>query len=93
MKHYTNTPNPVDFPKVEYEAVTFETAQPFWDKRNRLLRLRSEALVVALVGKEHSQLWWTSANKAFEMQTPSEQFECNAERVYSYLMQSAEGAW
>jgi len=91
MTHYTNTSNPVDFP--HYEAVPLEQAQPFWDERNRVLRARSEALVVALVGKEHSQLWWTSANRAFEGQTPSEQFDRNAERVYSYLMQHAQGTW
>jgi hypothetical protein len=91
MKHYTNTTNPVDFP--HYEAVPLEAAQPFWDERNRVLRARSEALVIALVGKDLAPQWWTSANRAFEGQTPSEQFECNAERVYSYLMRMSEGEW
>jgi endo-1,4-beta-D-glucanase Y len=93
MKHYTNTLNPVDFPSAEYEAVALEQAQPFWDERNRVLRARSEALVVALVGRDLAPQWWTSANLAFEGQTPCEQFDRNAERVYSYLMRSAEGAW
>jgi hypothetical protein len=91
MKHYTNTSNPVDFP--QYEAVPLEQAQPFWDERNRVLRARSEALVVALVGKDLAPQWWTSANRAFEMQTPTEQFDRNAERVYGYLMQHAQGTW
>jgi hypothetical protein len=77
----------------EYETATFEQAEPFWAERNRLLRLRSQALVVALVGKAHAELWWASPNRAFEMQTPLEQFDRNAERVYGYLMQSAEGTW
>ena len=79
--------------KHEYETAAFEQAEPFWTERNRLLRLRSQALVIALVGKVHAELWWTSANRAFEGQTPLEQFDRNAERVYGYLMQSAEGTW
>jgi hypothetical protein len=93
MKHYTNTPNPVDFPSAEYETATFEQAEPFWNERNKLLRKRSEALVIALVGKALASQWWASSNKAFEGQTPNEQFDRNAERVYSYLMGNAQGEW
>ena len=91
MKHYTNTKNPVNFP--EYEAVPLEQAEKFWAERNRVLRARSEALIIALVGKEMAPKWWTGPNRAFEGQTPNEQFEQNAERVYSYLMRMAEGEW
>jgi len=79
--------------KSEYEAVPLEQAEKFWLERNRVLRARSEALVVALVGKFWAHKWWTSPNRAFEGQTPNEQFDKNPERVYSYLMQSAEGQW
>jgi hypothetical protein len=79
--------------KAEYEAVPLEQAQQFWQERNRVLRARSEALVIALVGKNLALDWWASANKAFEGQTPLEQFDRNPERVYSYLMQSADGQW
>ena len=91
MKHYTNTKNPVNFP--EYEAVPLEQAEKFWQQRNRVLRARSEALIIAMVGKDLATQWWTGPNKAFEGQTPNEQFEQNAERVYSYLMRMAEGEW
>ena len=77
----------------QYEQVPLEQAEAFWAERNRVLRARSQALVIALVGKDMAQQWWTSANKAFEMQTPLEQFERSPERVYGYLMQHAEGYW
>ena len=79
--------------KAEYESVPLEQAEQFWQERNRVLRARCEALVIALVGKDMAPKWWTSSNRAFEGQTPQEQFDRNAERVYSYLMGSAEGYW
>jgi hypothetical protein len=79
--------------KAEYEAVPLEQAEQYWQQRNRVLKARSEALVIALVGKALAQAWWTGANKAFEGQTPQEQFDKNPERVYNYLMQHAQGQW
>jgi hypothetical protein len=79
--------------KAEYEAVPLEQAEQYWQQRNRVLKARSEALVIALVGKELAAQWWTGANRAFEGQTPLEQFDKNPERVYSYLMNMAEGQW
>jgi len=79
--------------KSEYEAVPLEQAERFWADRNKLLRKRSETLVVALVGSELAPNWWTSANLSFEGQTPQEQFDRNAERVYSYLLRASQGAW
>ena len=76
--------------KQEYEAVPLEQAEAFWAERNRVLRARSEALVIALVGKELAPSWWSGANRAFEGQAPSTQ---NIERVYGYLMRMAEGEW
>jgi hypothetical protein len=77
----------------EYEAVPLEQAEQFWQERTRVLKARSEALVIALVGKEMALHWWTGKNRAFEGQTPLEAFEANAERVYGYLMRMSEGEW
>lgn len=51
---------------------------------------RSDALVVALVGRDHSELWWNSANRAFDGKTPTEQWSVDYLHVYNYLM--AHGA-
>lgn len=76
----------------EYEVVSFAEAEPFWSKRKDILLARSKALVIALVGSDLAPQWWNSSNLAFEGQTPTEQFDKNPERVYSYLM-SAGGGW
>lgn len=47
---------------------------------------RSDALIVALVGKNHSELWWNSANRAFDGRTPTEQWQIDYTTVYNYLM-------
>ena len=52
----------------------------------KIMRERSEALVIALVGKEMAPKWWDSNNKAFDMETPKVRFESNPEQVYNYLM-------
>ena len=93
MKHFTNTNNPVDFPKAEYEAVPLEQAEPHWQKRKLVLRARSEALVIAMVGRALAITWWTNPNKAFEGQTPEAQWQTDCERVYGYLMRMADGEW
>lgn len=51
---------------------------------------RSDALVVALVGRDYSELWWNSANRAFDERTPREQWQIDYTTVYNYLM--AHGA-
>ena len=51
-----------------------------------LMRARSEALVIALVGKDFAPKWWSSPNKAFGMNTPDERFKEYPEEVYNYLM-------
>lgn len=50
------------------------------------LRGRSEALVIALVGKDTSEKWWNSRNRAFDMLTPNQMFEINPDTVYKYLL-------
>ncbi len=61
--------------------------------REQVLRKRSEMLVIALVGKELSDKWWNSQNKAFELKTPNEKWKENHEVVYGYLMSHADGEW
>ena len=90
MKHFTNTSNPVDFPSSQYESVPLEQAEQFWADRHRVLKARSEALVIAMVGKDLAPKWWTGSNRAFEGQAPQTQ---NIEQVYSYLIRMAEGEW
>jgi hypothetical protein len=49
-------------------------------------KLRCEALVIALVGREASEGWWNSRNKAFDMLTAKEAFEQSPRTVYTYLI-------
>ena len=55
-----------------------------------VMRGRSEALVVALVGKDMAQKWWNGMNRAFG-QTPEEQWKKDPEVVYNYLMKYSSG--
>ena len=55
-----------------------------------MMRKLCEALVISLVGKELAETWWNSANKAFDGKTPGEIYNSNPERVYNYLMRSAD---
>jgi hypothetical protein len=52
---------------------------------------RSQALVIALVGKQNACLWWTSSNLAFDNITPELMFKEDPDRIYNYLMQHAIG--
>jgi hypothetical protein len=47
---------------------------------------RSRALVIALVGKNASEDWWQSPNRAFDMQKPIDQWQHDWHAVYDYLM-------
>ena len=47
------------------------------------MKAKCEALVIALVGKEHALGWWNSPNRAFDNQTP---LETDISRVYEYLL-------
>lgn len=62
-------------------------------KSLELMRKRSEALVMAMVGEKLSGKWWESKNKAFEMRTPEQQWKVDPDSVYTYLLKSAEGDW
>lgn len=57
------------------------------------MRGRCEALVTAMVGKELTEKWWNSPNKAFGGDTPEQIYSVAPSAVYAYLMKSAEGEW
>jgi hypothetical protein len=47
---------------------------------------RSVALVIAMVGKDHADLWWGTPNKAFDGRTPAGVWIEDYQKVYMYLM-------
>lgn len=55
----------------------------------RSIRQRSEALVIALVGKQAADKWWISPNKAFDGKTPEKYWLIDPRCVYNYLMHHA----
>ena len=57
------------------------------------MRARCDALVVAMVGQELAEQWWTGSNKAFCGDTPEQIYSVAPSAVYAYLMKSAEGEW
>ena len=63
---------------------------PRQDMNESQAKQRSCALVVALVGRDYSEQWWNSANRAFDGKTPTEQWQIDYTTVYNYLM--AHGA-
>lgn len=56
-------------------------------KENKLeeyvVKGRCEALVIAMVGEDLAEGWWTSPNRAFGGQTP---LNTDLDKVYHYLM-------
>lgn len=57
------------------------------------MRARCDALVVAMLGKELADKWWTGPNKAFGDDTPEQMYSVAPSAVYAYLMKCAEGEW
>jgi hypothetical protein len=56
-------------------------------ERKEVLKLRCDALLTVLVGKDLVEAWWASKNKAFEEKTPQEVWDTDLyEHVYAYLM-------
>jgi hypothetical protein len=53
------------------------------------LKLKSEALVIALVGKANAELWWNNYNEYFNA-IPS---KLPVQQVYDYLMAQGGGAY
>lgn len=60
---------------------------------NEQARKRCEALIIAMVGKEHAIIWWTKANRHFNGETPESVFERAPDEVYDYLLNCANGGW
>ena len=54
-----------------------------------IAKQRSNVLVIALVGGELADKWWSSPNKAFDMQTPATAWLQDYYKVYAYLMRAA----
>ena len=50
-------------------------------------------LVIALVGENLADKWWNSTNKAFDNQTPADEWQRNRNKVYEYLCLHAYGGW
>ncbi len=46
-------------------------------------------LVVNMVGSEHAESWWTTANRAFDGRTPEAQWAAGSDAVVNYLMHHA----
>lgn len=75
------------------ELIPQELQDKYWHERTQILRKRSEVLIISLVGRELASTWWDSKNKAFDMQTPNQEFQQNPEKVYGYCLGHAQGGW
>lgn len=49
------------------------------------MRMRCNALLVAMLGPDLAKGWWLTGNKAFGM-TPEEAWKKDRMKVYTYLM-------
>lgn len=56
-------------------------------------RKRCEALIIAMLGRKLALDWWNNPNKAFDGRTPEMAYKTEPDKVYAYLMHSAEGEW
>ena len=54
-----------------------------------IAKQRSIVLVIALVGVELADKWWSNPNKAFDMRTPAGMWVEDYHKVYEYLMRAA----
>lgn len=54
-----------------------------------IAKQRSIVLVIAMVGGELADKWWSSPNKAFDMRTPAGVWLEDYYKVYEYLMKAA----
>lgn len=48
-------------------------------------------LVASMVGANHVDAWWTTANQAFDGRTPETQWAAGSDAVINYLMHHAFG--
>ena len=70
-----------------------DVAREIENATNNRMRKRCEVLVISMVGKELEERWWNGSNKAFDGKTPEEMYSVSPDKVYGYLMKSAEGEW
>lgn len=54
-----------------------------------IAKQRSIVLVIALVGGELADKWWTTPNKAFDNRSPASMWIEDYHKVYEYLMRAA----
>lgn len=59
----------------------------------QIMRNRCEVMILSMVGKDYTNVWWNSPNKAFQGKTPNEVFETDPERVYDYVIGHINGYW
>ena len=50
------------------------------------MRMRCDALLLALLGTPLAKDWWHFRNKAFDMLTPEEVWKTDPTKVYEYLL-------
>lgn len=50
------------------------------------MKQRCDVLLIAMLGKQHVETWWSKENQAFNMLTPLNQWELDPVLVYQYLM-------
>ena len=53
------------------------------------IRKNCELLAIALLGKNTAKKWWESPNKAFDLNTPNQQWEIDPQSVYQYLLDAS----
>lgn len=54
-----------------------------------IAKQRSDALLVAMVGKQMVDDWWNSPNMAFDMRSPVDVWKDDYNLVYDYLIHHA----
>jgi hypothetical protein len=50
------------------------------------MKQRCDVLLIAMLGKQYVEAWWSKENLAFNMLTPLKQWELDPVLVYRYLM-------
>ena len=57
----------------------------------QIMRNRCEIMILSMVGKDYTNIWWNSPNKAFQGKTPNEMFDTDPEQVYDYIIGHING--
>ena len=51
-----------------------------------VIKTHCDKMLIAMLGFDNVSQWWESPNKAFDMNTPKEQWEKDPQVVYNYLL-------